>query len=81
MAEIGGITELQLLQAEIKILKKQLDGVHGGENTSVACDRIVSHITKAEDHDSFVMKEGGASEHNQFHNAGPSAEEGCCVVL
>lgn len=81
MAEIGGITELQLLQADIELMKKQLQGIKGGENTSVACSRMISSITKAEDQDGFVVKEGGATEHNQFHTTGPAAEDECCVLL
>jgi hypothetical protein len=80
MSEIGGITELQLLQQDIALTKKQLEGIQGAENTSVSCARIAQNISKAEDVDGFLVKEG-AVEHNQFHTSGPSPEEGCCVVL
>ena len=80
MSEIGGATELQLLQHDIALTKKQLEGIQGAENTSVACARIATHIQKAEDVDGFLVTEGGAG-HNQFHTSGPAAEEGCCVVL
>mmetsp|Transcript_24817 Transcript_24817/g.35375 ORF Transcript_24817/g.35375 Transcript_24817/m.35375 type:complete len:81 (-) Transcript_24817:264-506(-) len=80
MAEIGGITELQLLQADIVLLKKQLEGVQSGENTSLACARIAGNIEAGEAKDGFLIKEG--QDPNQFHtSAGPAAEEGCCTVL
>jgi hypothetical protein len=80
MSEIGGLTELQLLEQDAAILKKQLEGLQGAESTSVSCARIATNIQKAEGVDGFLVKEGGA-EHNQFHTSGPSAEEGCCVLL
>jgi hypothetical protein len=80
MAEIGGITELQLLEQDAALLKKQLEGLRGAESTSVSCARIATSIQKAEDVDGFLVKEGGA-EHNQFHTSGPAAEDGCCVLL
>lgn len=79
MAEIGGITELQLLQVDITLLKKQLEGIQGAEQTSVCNARIAGNIQKAEDVDGFLVKEG--LEQNQFHTSGPAAEEGCCVLL
>mmetsp|Transcript_9631 Transcript_9631/g.16036 ORF Transcript_9631/g.16036 Transcript_9631/m.16036 type:complete len:81 (+) Transcript_9631:2304-2546(+) len=80
MSEIGGITELQILQQEIALTKKQLEGIQGAEMTSVSCTRIAQNISKAEEVDGFLVKEGGM-DHNQFHTSGPAAEEGCCVVL
>jgi hypothetical protein len=80
MAEIGGITELQMLEQEISLLKKQLKGIQEAENTSVSCSRIAEKIQRDEDLDGFLVKEG-AVEHNQFHTSGPSADEGCCVLL
>lgn len=81
MSEVGGITELQLLQADVGVLKKQLEGIQEAEHVSVASGRIASSISKGEDKDGFLVKEGGVSEQSQFHTTGPSAEEGCCVVL
>ena len=81
MAEVGGITELQLLEAEIAVLEKQLDSVMNAENTSKACARIVSAIRAAETKDGFLMIQG-AQEHNQFHSsAGNPNGGGCCTVL
>lgn len=78
MAEVGGITELQMLEAEIKLLEKQLDGVKRAEKASVACSRIVASIQAGEESDGFV----GGSSSNQYHSsAGTAAEGGCCAVL
>jgi hypothetical protein len=81
MSEVGGITELQLLQAEAASLKKELEGVKNAENTSVSCKRIAAAIQEAKGMDGFLVTEAGA-EKNQFHtSAGASAEGGCCVVI
>lgn len=72
---------MQLLQADVALLRKQLEAVQGAETTSVASARIIAHITKGEGADDFVLKEGAVSEHNAFHTTGPAAEDGCCVVL
>mmetsp|Transcript_3312 Transcript_3312/g.6871 ORF Transcript_3312/g.6871 Transcript_3312/m.6871 type:complete len:82 (+) Transcript_3312:105-350(+) len=81
MAEVSGITELQMLEAEIGILEKQAAAVQGAESTSAACARIVSSIQGAESRDGFVLKQG-AEEQNQFHSTvGSSSGGGCCVVL
>lgn len=80
MSEMGGITELQLLEAEVASLEKQLSGVQGGEKTSTACARIVASIKGRESKDGFIQKEG-VVEHNQFHtSAGTGGGGGCCVV-
>jgi len=82
MSEVGGQTELQLLEAEVTILKKQLDGVKNAEPASTACARIVSSIKNAESKDGFLVGEGGPAEHNQFHTqAGAASDGGCCVLL
>jgi hypothetical protein len=52
--EGGGITQLQLLQNEISLLKKQLEGVQQAETTSVACARIAQAIVSATSKDHFV---------------------------
>ena len=80
MAEISGITELELLEQDAVLLKKQLEGIQGAESTSVSCNRIAAAIQKAEDVDGFLVKEG-AVELNQFHTSEPAAEEKCCVLL
>jgi hypothetical protein len=82
MAEVGGITELQMLQAEVTGLKKELTGVEAAEPTSVAAARAVSAIKAAEGKDGFLVKEGGTTTQNQFHTAaGPAGDDGCCTVL
>ena len=80
--EVGGITELQLLQADAASLKRELESLKTAENTSVACKRLATAILEAQGNDGFIVKEGGAVEENQFHAAASaSAEGGCCVVL
>jgi hypothetical protein len=83
MSEVGGITELQLLEADNTSLKKELEGVKAGESTSVACGRAVAASTAAETKDGFLVKEAGTvSTQNQYHtSAGAAGEDGCCTVL
>lgn len=83
MAEVSGITELQLLEAEVASLEHTLKAVQAGEKTSIACSRVVNSITSHEDKDLFLVKEGGAAGENQYHNsAGTSGGGGdCCVIL
>ena len=79
MAEVGGITELQLLEAEVDLLKKKLELAKGAEDTSAVCTRIIASVNNAQARDGFLVTEGSAP--NQFHtSAGSSAEGGCCVV-
>jgi hypothetical protein len=82
MSEVGGITELQLLEAENASLKQELEGVQAGESTSVACGRAVAAIKGAEAKDGFLVKEGGTATQNQYHtSAGAGGDDGCCTVL
>lgn len=79
MSEIGGITELQLLEAEAALLHKKLEATSVADSTSTSCSRIVSSVTASQSKDGFVVTEGGAP--NIFHTAaGASGEQGCCVV-
>ena len=79
MSEIGGITELQLMEAEVKLLKKKLEVVKGADKTSTSCSRITSSIAGSQSKDGFVVTEGSAP--NMFHTAaGTSGESGCCTV-
>lgn len=82
MSDIGGITELQMLQQQEAVLKSELNGVKKAENTSVACKRLRAAIEAGKDKDGFLVKEAGAAQQNQYHTAaGSSAEGGCCIVL
>jgi hypothetical protein len=81
MAEGGGITELQILQADVAALKKQLGKIREADNTSAHCSAIVSAIHAAEAKDAFLMKEGGLAEQNAFHTQTRASDGGCCVVL
>ena len=79
MAEVSGITELQLLETEVVSLEKTLKAVQGAEKTSSACSRVLQKMKQYEDKDGFVHKEG--REMNQYHtSAGQGADGGCCVV-
>ena len=78
MGDIGGVTELQILEGEIRLLNKQLDGVKRADNTSSSCARVIQAIQAAEEKDGFV---GGSAEMNSFHaSTGAGAEGGCCSV-
>jgi hypothetical protein len=83
MSEVGGITELQLLEAEVATLKKELEGVKAGEKTSVACGRALAAMKEAESKDGFLVKEAGTVTQNQYHTSasGTGGEDGCCTVL
>jgi hypothetical protein len=83
MSEGGGITELQLLEAENTTMKKELEGVKAGESNRVACARAVAAIKGAETKDGFLVKEAGTvSTQNQYHtSAGAAGEDGCCTLL
>lgn len=79
MADIVSITELQEMDAEIKLLKTKEEMVGKADNTSVACSRIVTSVSSAQAKDGFLATEG--SSPNQFHtSAGTAGESGCCVI-
>lgn len=90
MSEQGGVTELQLLEQEIEILKRVLAGCRAAavEPTSVACARLIASIQNEAGHDTFVV--GGTSgdpqqqsQPNQYHTSASGAaasDGGCCVV-
>jgi hypothetical protein len=80
MSEVGGITELQMLEGEVALLKKKLDGCKSAETTSWCYSKIASSVTSAEIKDGFLVREGGPP--NAFHtSAGTAAEGGCCVIV
>lgn len=76
MAEIGGVTELELLEVQIAIAERQLAGVQKAEKTSAACARVAASIQGAEESDNFV---GGAAS-NQYHSSAAPSDGGCCTV-
>lgn len=79
MSETGGITELHMLEGEVRVLRKKLAAVEGAEKTSMGCARIVSSIQGSQAKDGFIVTEGSAP--NIFHtSAGTSGESSCCVV-
>jgi hypothetical protein len=82
MSEVGGITELQMLESQQAVLTNELNGVKKAEKTSVACKRLEAAIQADKDKDDFLVKEAGAVEQNQYHtSAASSGEAGCCVIL
>jgi hypothetical protein len=82
MSEVGGITELQMLESQQAVLTSELNGVKKAEKTSVACKRLEAAIQADKDKDDFLVKEAGAVEQNQYHtSAASSGEAGCCVIL
>jgi hypothetical protein len=81
MTDENGFTLLQTLEIDLSNLNKTLKAVGTAENTSVACNRVISNILAAQDQDGFLVTEGGAVEQNQYHTStGTSGEGGCCVV-
>jgi hypothetical protein len=79
MSDIGGATELQLLEQEVATLKQQLASAEKAGKTGSACTRCVTSITEADDKDGFLAKEG-AVEANAYHSSAAGGEGGCCVV-
>lgn len=78
MSEVGGITELQLLEAEAALLEKKVAMASEAENTSACCSRIVGSITSSQGKDGFLVTEGSAL--NQFHTPAAPGEGSCCVL-
>ena len=80
--EGGGLTALQLLEAELTTLKKVLAGVDKAENTGKACGRVVKNVKEAEMKDFFLTREGVADQ-NVYHSSagGGGGDGGCCMVL
>lgn len=71
MSEVGGITELQHLQADAASLTKELEGFQKPKTISLSCKRIVAIVQASKGMDGFlVTDEGtGAVTKNQFHTA------------
>jgi hypothetical protein len=79
MSEVVGVTELQEMEAEVKLLKRKLAKVKKAETMSTACSRIVASVNSPESNDCFLSTEGSAP--NKFHSlAGSGGESGCCIV-
>lgn len=80
MAEGGGITELQMLEQDVGILKTQLKGVEDADPSSVVGAKLVESIKAKEGTDGFLVKEGGSEEANLFHTT-DNSDGGCCVLM
>jgi hypothetical protein len=80
--EEGGITTLQLLEAELATLKKTLRGVEAAQNTGKASAKVLPSILECQSLDSFLVREGVA-DHNVYHTSagGGGGDGGCCLVL
>jgi hypothetical protein len=80
MSEVGGITELQMLEEEVALLKRKMDDCKSAESWSSSCSRIASSVSSAEVKDGFLLREGGPP--NAFHtSAGTAAEGSCCIIV
>lgn len=79
MAEQGGITELQMLQTEIAVLKRMLKGIEKAGNTDTVNPSIVEAINNAASLDCFMNT---CNAPNPYHSSAPStaAADGCCVL-
>jgi hypothetical protein len=79
MSELGGITELQMLEADIAVLKVKLDKAEKSDKASTVCPKIMAAVKDAEAKDGFLVREGGPP--NAFHtSASSTADSGCCVL-
>lgn len=80
MTEIGGLTEIQLLEKQVQLLRRKADTVKTADKTSAGCSRIASAVQSSQMKDWFVVSEGGSSS-NIFHtSAGTQGESGCCIL-
>ena len=79
--EEGGVTELQMLESEVEVMKSVLEGVKKADTKSQGCAAIVASVKKADEADGFVVPEG-ERERNPYHTsaAGGGGGVGCCVV-
>ncbi len=78
MSEVIGASELQIMEADVKLVQAKFKKVKEAENMSTACSRIVASINAQAPNDPFLVREGSAP--NKFHASGTSGEGGCCVV-
>ena len=79
MSEIVGASELQEMEADVKILQTKFKKVKEAEPMSAACTRIVATVNAQSSNDAFLVREGAPP--NKFHSsAGSGGESGCCVV-
>jgi hypothetical protein len=86
----GGVTELQILEAQIANLNRQVEGVKRAENASSACAQVIASIQKAEEKDGFVGDNavagaggggpeggaGGVAQANQYHSGASGGSNG-----
>jgi hypothetical protein len=87
-AEQIGTAELDALEQQNVILRRILEASRDGENTSVACARILASIQSEAANDGFVVTAGGegiqAPTFNQYHSVAPgtaASDGGCCIVI
>jgi hypothetical protein len=82
MSEYGGITELQLLEQQIAILKRIHKGIDRANPTSEYCPQLLQKIQASAELDGFVVNPEAAGGSNQYHGSGGSAGGGgCCVAM
>eukprot|EP00536_Pseudo-nitzschia_multiseries_P008701 jgi/Psemu1/305927/fgenesh1_kg.226_\ len=79
MLEVVGLTEVQEMESEVKLLTAKLEKVEKAEDMSTACSRIATSVASAQANDSFLATEGSVP--NKFHTSLVSGgESGCCVI-
>jgi len=83
MSESGGITELQLLEQQVTILKRVSKGVDRAVPVSEVAGRLVQTIQAAAESDGFVVnpETAASSAANQYHGGGDAGGGGCCVAM
>jgi hypothetical protein len=79
MSEYGGITELQLLEQQIAVLKRIHKAVERAAPTSEYCSPVVQMIQAAAEMDGFVVNPDTSGGSNQYHGGGGSG--GCCAAM
>jgi hypothetical protein len=78
--EQGGITELQLLQQEIEVLKRVLAGSQNAKMASEGCARILGNIQKCAQDSFVVIPEQPGNPYHSSTSGSSSADGGCCAV-
>mmetsp|Transcript_20036 Transcript_20036/g.43580 ORF Transcript_20036/g.43580 Transcript_20036/m.43580 type:complete len:81 (-) Transcript_20036:3021-3263(-) len=79
MSEVVGLTEVQEMESEVKLLRAKLEKVVKAESLASACSRIATSVASAQANDAFLTTEGSVP--NKFHpSAGSGGKRGCCVI-
>ena len=85
MMEESEVTEIERMESIVSSMKTQLNNMNSissPESISVgkSCERIIHHIQKNSQGDSFVAVPGAIeSEKNRFHTS-MDGGGGCCII-